>query len=80
MEPLFRKGEMIFVNPDAKWNPGDYVVVTCRYDGTTSTVLRQVRAFADQRILHPLNRQYEDLPFATCDEVWGKVVRVRKNL
>ena len=30
-------------------------------------------------MLHPLNRKYEDLPL-TKQEVWGKVVRLRKNL
>jgi SOS-response transcriptional repressor LexA len=80
MQPLFRKGEMIFVNPDFKWNLGDYVVVTRRHDGTTSTVFRQLRASGDQRLLHPLNGEYEDVPLETSDIVWGKVVRVRKNL
>jgi SOS-response transcriptional repressor LexA len=31
-------------------------------------------------MLHPLNRKYEDLPLTTQDEVWGKVVRLRRNL
>jgi SOS-response transcriptional repressor LexA len=31
-------------------------------------------------MLHPLNRKYEDLPVTDQDEVWGKVVRLRKNL
>lgn len=80
MEPLFRKGEMIFVNPDAKWTSRDHIVVTRRDDGTASTVLRQVKAVDGQRILHPLNWEYEDIPLAEPDVVWGKVVRVRKNL
>ncbi|HSL05154.1 MAG TPA: hypothetical protein VK901_16625 [Nitrospiraceae bacterium] len=27
MQPLFREGEIIFVNPDLSGEPGDYVVV-----------------------------------------------------
>lgn len=80
MEPLFHKGEMIFVNPDAKWNPEDYLVVTRLGDSIASTVLRQLRTNGDQRLLHPLNWEYEDVPLAESDFVWGRVVRVRKNL
>ena len=80
MEPLFHKGEMIFVNPDARWNPEDYVVVTRTGESIASTVLRQVRTNGDQRMLHPLNWEYEDIALAESDLVWGKVVRVRKNL
>jgi len=80
MEPLFRKGEMIFVNPDVEWKPGDHVVVTCRDDSGVATMLRQVKAIGDRRMLHALNWEYEDMPLTEQDLVWGKVVRVRKNL
>jgi len=80
MEPLFRKGEMIFVNPDVEWKSGDHVVVTRRDDSRVATMLRQVRAIGDRRMLHPLNWEYEDIPLTESDVVWGKVVRVRKNL
>jgi hypothetical protein len=33
-----------------------------------------------QAILHPLNRRYEDLPKAKPQRIWGRVVRLRKNL
>lgn len=79
MEPLFRKGEMLFVNPDLEGKPGDYVVVTRRADDKAATLLRQVTAAGGQRLLHPFNWEYEDLPLAAADIVWGKVVRVRKN-
>lgn len=80
MEPLFRQGEMIFVNPDVAWHPGEYVLVSRRGGGVASTVLRQLTMSGDQRMLHPLNWEYEDVPLAESDLVWGKVVRVRKNL
>jgi SOS-response transcriptional repressor LexA len=80
MAPLFSEGEMIFVNPDLEWKPGDYVIAH-RPDGQPETILlRQVKPIGSQCMLHPLNRKYEDLPVTKQDEVWGKVVRLRKNL
>ena len=80
MEPLFSEGEIFFVNPDSKWKPGDYVIAN-RPGGPPETILlRQVKPIGSQYMLHPLNRKYEDLPVTKPDEVWGKVVRLRKNL
>ena len=80
MAPLFSEGEMLFVNPDLEWKPGDYVMAH-RPDGyTESILLRQVKPIGSQWMLHPLNRKYEDLPLTKQDEVWGRVVRLRKNL
>lgn len=80
MEPLFSTGEMIFVNPELEWKPGDYVIAN-RQDGPADSILlRQVKSIGSQCMLHPLNRKYEDLPLTNQDEVWGKVVRLRKNL
>jgi SOS-response transcriptional repressor LexA len=80
MEPLFSKGEMIFVNPDLGWKPEDFVVATRHEKSMESTLLRQIKALANQSILHPINWKYEDLPLTEQDFVWGKVVRLRKNL
>jgi SOS-response transcriptional repressor LexA len=80
MEPLFSKGEIIFVNPEAKWAPGDYVIARSRDGLPGGTTFRQVKSIGAECMLHPLNRKYEDLPLTTEDEVWGKVVRLRKNL
>lgn len=80
MEPLFSEGEIIFVNPDSKWKPGDYVIAN-RPDGHPEAILlRQVKSIGSQCMLHPLNRKYEDLLLTKQDRVWGKVVRLRKNL
>jgi SOS-response transcriptional repressor LexA len=80
MEPLFSGGEIIFVNPDSKWKPGDYVIAN-RLDGYPEAILlRQVKSIGSQYMLHPLNRKYEDLPLTKQVKVWGKVVRLRKNL
>ena len=34
----------------------------------------------EQYVLHPLNRRYKDLPLTNDYSIWGKVVRLRKNL
>ena len=76
MEPLFKEGEMIFVNPDLEWRLGDYVIVNSR----DAVLLRQVIRIGSRCVLHPLNRKYDNLPLTEQDEIWGKVVRLRKNL
>ena len=76
MYPIFTKGETIFVNPDHKHKPSDYVVVRSQ----RGTMLRQLKKLGSQYILHPLSRKYRDLPLTKHDRVYGKVVRLRKNL
>ena len=80
MEPLFSKGEIIFVNPESEWVPGDYVIARSQDGLSGGTTFRQVKSMGAQCMLHPLNRKYEDLPLSKKEEVWGKVVRLRKNL
>ena len=80
MEPLFSDGEMIFVNPDLEWKPGDYVIANNRDRHSDVVVLRQVKRIGSHYMLHPLNRMYDDLLVTNQDEVLGKVVRLRKNL
>lgn len=80
MEPIFREGEMIFVNPDVKWSPGDYVVAVHHGASIATAFLRQVNVIWNQYVLHPLNWRYEDVRLAEADVVVGKVVRLRKNL
>ena len=80
MEPLFSKGEIIFVNPESEWVSGDYVIARGPDGPSGGTMFRQVKSIGAQCMLHPLNRKYEDLPLTKQEEVWGKVVRLRKNL
>jgi len=80
MAPLFSQGEMIFVDPDLEWKPGDYVIAHGPDGHPEPILLRQVKPIGSQCLLHPLNRKYEDLPLTKQDEVWGKVVRLRKDL
>jgi hypothetical protein len=80
MQPLFSEGEIIFVNPDLPGEPGHYVVVKSEDCGPEGALLRQVTEIGGQAILHPLNRRYEDLPVTKDQRIWGRVVRLRKNL
>ena len=80
METMFSEGEIIFVDPDSKWKPGDYVIVNRRGGHSETILLRQVKASGRRYMLHPLNQKYEDLPLTKQDKVWGKVVRLTKKL
>jgi SOS-response transcriptional repressor LexA len=80
MQPLFSEGEIIFVNPDLPSEPGQYVVVESEDGRPEGALLRQLKDIGGQAILHPLNRRYEDLPVTKDQRIWGRVVRMRKNL
>ncbi len=80
MEPLFSEGEVVFVNPDLPSEPGHYVLVESGDGGPEGTLLRELKEIGGQTILHPLNRRYEDIPVTKHQRIWGRVVRLRKNL
>jgi transcriptional regulator with XRE-family HTH domain len=80
MQPLFSEGEIIFVNPDLPTELGHYVLVESEDGHPEESLLRQLKGIGGQMILHPLNRRYEDLPLMKHQRVWGRVVRLRKNL
>lgn len=79
MIPLFGRDELMFVNPDLKWDSGDYVLL--RHDnGQSKAILRRIELIDNQAWLRPLNPKYHDLLLSSPDAVLGKVVRLRKNL
>ena len=80
MQPLFSEGEIIFVNPDLPSEPGHYVVVESEDGRPEEALFRQLKEIGGQAILHPLNRRYADLPLTKEQRIWGRVVRLRKNL
>lgn len=80
MQPLFSEGEIIFVDPDLPSKPGHYVVVESENGHPEGALLRQLKEIGGQAILHPLNRLYEDLPLTKQQRIWGRIVRLRKNL
>jgi SOS-response transcriptional repressor LexA len=80
MQPLFSEGEIIFANPELPSEPGHYVVVESTEAHPGGALLRQLKEIGGQFILHPLNRRYGDMPLTKGQRIWGRVVRLRKNL
>jgi SOS-response transcriptional repressor LexA len=80
MEPMFSEGQIIFVDPDSEWKPGDYVVVYHPDEHPEPTLFRQVEYIECHYILHPLNPRYDNILLGKQDRVWGKVVRLTKSL
>lgn len=80
MQPFFSEGEIIFVNPDLPCEPGHYVVVESEGGRSEGALLRQIKEIGGQPILHPLNRWYEDVPLSKQQRIWGRIVRLRKNI
>ena len=80
MQPLFSEGEIIFVNPDLPCEPGHYVVVEGADSRPEWALLRQLKEIGGQTLLHPLNRRYQDLSVTNRQRIYGRVVRLRKNL
>jgi SOS-response transcriptional repressor LexA len=80
MQPVFSEGEIVFVNPDLSTEPGHFVMVENKDGKPTGALLRQLNVIGDQAVLHALNRRYEDLPLTKGHRIWGRVVRLRKNL
>jgi SOS-response transcriptional repressor LexA len=56
------------------------VVVESEAGGPEGALVRQLKEIGGQAILHPLNRRYEDLSKTKHQRIWGRVVRLRKNL
>jgi SOS-response transcriptional repressor LexA len=80
METMFREGQIIFVDPDSKWKPGDYVIVYRPGGHPETTLFRQVEYIECHYVLHPLNPKYENLLLSKQDKVWGKIVRLTRSL
>jgi hypothetical protein len=80
MEPLFSEGEIVFVNPELLTEPGHYVMVGSKDRQPTVALLRQLKDIGGQTVLHALNRRYEDVPLSKAHRIWGRVIRLRKNL
>jgi SOS-response transcriptional repressor LexA len=80
MQPLFSEGEIIFVNPDLRTEPGHDVVVASEDRRPKEVLVRQRKAIDGRPISHPLSRRYEDISVTNQQRVVGRVVRMRKNL
>ncbi len=78
MEPEFREGDVVIVNPHVEAKPGDYVVV--KNDEEEAT-FKQLKKFGDTLVLHPLNSKYEDIELkkGVKYRIVGKVVKKEKR-
>ncbi|MGH7146719.1 MAG: S24 family peptidase [Nitrospiraceae bacterium] len=80
MEPLFHKGEMIFVNPDLPPVQGHYVVVLARDKDAEEARLRHLEKHRNRLWLRALNPKYTDCLLTRRHRIIGRVVRLRMNL
>lgn len=79
MEPEFREGDIIIVNPHVDTKPGDYVIV--KNDENEAT-FKQLKKFGDVYVLHPLNdSKYPDIELSGKHKyrIIGKVVEKKKK-
>lgn len=78
MEPEFRDGDIIIVNPNIKPDHNAYVVVKNEED---EAVFKQLKKYGKARVLHPLNPKYPDIELSDKNQyrVIGKVVEKKKR-
>lgn len=84
MEPIFSRGDIITVDPDAKWKSSDYIVVRFTHDDEAT--FKQIKISAEKVILHHLSDAglYPDIKLTKKEfdkrvAVIGKVVECRKR-
>jgi SOS-response transcriptional repressor LexA len=58
MEPEFKEGETLVINPTAKAENGDYIIV--KNDEEEAT-FNQFKRYDNMKILHPLDPQYNNI-------------------
>lgn len=77
MEPEFKDGEIITVNPHLEAMPNDYIVVKDRDEQAT---FKQLKKYGSRLVLHPLNPNYEDQEVRRGEfKIIGKVVKKEKR-
>ncbi len=74
MEPEFKEGEIVIVNPHVEAKSGDYMIVKNNEEEAT---FKQLKKFGDTLVLHPLNSRYEDIELkkGVKYRIVGKVVK-----
>ena len=77
MEPEFKEGEIVIVNPNLEAKPNDYVIVkNCEEEAS----LKQLKRYGNRWIFHPLNPKYEDLELKRGEfRIVGKVAEKQKK-
>lgn len=78
MEPEFKEGEIVVVNPHVEAKANDYVVV--RNDEEEAT-FKQLKIYGETRVLHPLNPKYPDIELKKGDRyiIVGKIAEKKKR-
>jgi SOS-response transcriptional repressor LexA len=78
MEPEFKEGEIVIINPHVEAKTGDYVIV--KNDGDEAT-FKQLRLYGETTVLHPLNPKCPDIALKKGDRyhIVGKVVEEQKR-
>lgn len=77
MEPEFKAGEIIIVNPHIEAQPNDYIVVKNLAGEAT---FKQLKRYGSRWVLHPLNPEYPDIEVKSGDfRIIGKVVKKEKH-
>lgn len=77
MEPEFKEGEIIIVNPHVEAVPNEYIVVK---DKDGQATFKQLKRYGSRWVLHPLNPKYPDQEVARGEfKIIGKVVKKEKR-
>lgn len=78
MEPEFREGDIVIVNPHVEAKPGDYVIVK---NDAFEVTFKQLKRYGDTLVLHPLNPKYPDIELSRGHkyQIIGKVVEKKKR-
>ena len=77
MEPEFKEGEVITVNPHTDALPNDFVVVKNKQGEAT---FKQLKRYGESWVLHPLNPRYDDQVVGKGEfRIIGKVVKKERR-
>lgn len=70
MEPEFKEGEVIIIEPQATAEEGDYVIAV--HDD--EILFRELSLINDHWYLRPLNNQYPTLEISHTDSIKGRII------
>ncbi len=59
MEPEFKQGDILIINPNIQTDHDSYVVVA-DHEANTAT-FKQLKIYGNKKVLHPLNPKYKDI-------------------
>jgi SOS-response transcriptional repressor LexA len=74
MEPEFKEGHVIIIDPDAVVHDGAYVFAVDGIDGD-EYIFRQLKIEGNQYSLVPLNDNYPSIPISGLEQVHGVIIQ-----